>query len=81
MSNVQIPNLPVAIALNGTEQIESVQSGVSVRLTTAQISSYTNIILTNNFSVLMLSWFNALPTTLPGSPGVLWNNGGTLAQS
>ena len=81
MSNVQIPNLPVAIALNGTEQIESVQSGVSVRLTTAQIASYTNIILTNNFSVLMLSWFNALPTTLPGSPGVLWNNGGTLAQS
>ena len=81
MSNVQIPNLPVAIALNGTEQIESVQSGVSVRLTTSQIASYTNIILTNNFSALMLSWFNALPTTLPGSPGVLWNNGGTLAQS
>lgn len=29
----------------------------------------------------MLTWFNSLPTTLPGTAGVLWNNGGTLAQS
>ena len=33
------------------------------------------------FSAAMLAWFNSLPTSLPGSPGVLWNNGGTLAQS
>jgi len=38
MANVQIPNLPVAIALNGTEQVEAVQGGVSVRLTTSQIA-------------------------------------------
>lgn len=27
------------------------------------------------------AWFKSLPTTLPGSAGVLWNNGGTLALS
>jgi hypothetical protein len=37
MSNVQIPNLPAAIALNGTEQMEAVQAGVSVRVTVDQI--------------------------------------------
>ena len=26
MANIQIPNLPVAISLNGTEQVEIVQS-------------------------------------------------------
>lgn len=39
MANVQIPNLPVAIALNGQEQLEAVQAGVSVRITTAQIGA------------------------------------------
>lgn len=37
---VQIPNLPAAIALSGTEQFESVQAGVSVRVTAAQITTY-----------------------------------------
>lgn len=38
MANVQIPNLPVAISLNGTEEVEIVQSGVSRRATTQQIA-------------------------------------------
>lgn len=38
MANRQIPNLPAAIALNGTEQLEAVQSGVSVRVTASQIA-------------------------------------------
>lgn len=38
MANVQIPNLPVAIALNGTEQLEAVQAGTSVRVTALQIA-------------------------------------------
>jgi hypothetical protein len=33
------------------------------------------------FNASMLAWFDALPTTLPAAAGVLWNNGGTLAQS
>ena len=40
MSVSQIPNLPSATALNGTEQLEAVQSGTSVKLTTAQIGTY-----------------------------------------
>lgn len=41
MANVQIPNLPLGIALNGTEQLEAVQSETSVKITTAQIATYT----------------------------------------
>ncbi|KVG05434.1 hypothetical protein WJ24_27820 [Burkholderia vietnamiensis] len=33
------------------------------------------------FAAAMLAWFNSLPTSLPTTSGVLWNNGGTLAQS
>lgn len=41
MSNIQIPNLPAVIALNGAEQMEAVQSGVSARLTVNQIAEFT----------------------------------------
>lgn len=37
MSVKQIPNLPVAIALSGAEQLEAVQAGVSVRMNVAQL--------------------------------------------
>ena len=40
MSNVQIPQLASATALSGSEQLEAVQSGSSVKLTTAQIGQY-----------------------------------------
>jgi parallel beta-helix repeat protein len=43
MSSVQIPNLPVAIALNGSEQLEAVQAGTSVRVTTNQIASLASL--------------------------------------
>jgi hypothetical protein len=39
MSLVQIPNLPVAISVTGTEQLEAVQSGTSVRVTSQQIAN------------------------------------------
>ena len=35
----------------------------------------------SGFAAQMLVWFDALPTSLPGSSGVLWNNGGVLCQS
>jgi len=38
-SNVQIPNLPVGISLNGEEQLEAVQAGTSVRITSQQIAN------------------------------------------
>jgi len=40
MSVVQIPNLPAATALSGSEQLEAVQSGSSVRITASQIGTY-----------------------------------------
>ena len=39
MASVQIPNLPVATSLTGTEQLEAVQSGTSVRVTSQQIAN------------------------------------------
>lgn len=41
MSVVQIPNLPAATSLNGSEELEAVQAGVSARLSVAQIATYT----------------------------------------
>jgi hypothetical protein len=40
MSNVQIPNLPAATGLSGSEQFEGVQSGTSVRISASQIAAY-----------------------------------------
>lgn len=34
-----------------------------------------------DFNVQFLLWFAGLPTTLPASAGVAWNNGNTLAVS
>jgi hypothetical protein len=39
MSNVQIPNLPVATSLGGSEELEIVQGGVSRRTTTQAIAN------------------------------------------
>lgn len=41
MSNVQIPNLPAATGLSGSEELEAVQAGTSVRITTTQIADFT----------------------------------------
>jgi hypothetical protein len=41
MSNVQIPNLPAGTALNGSEQLEAVQAGTSIRVTARQIANLT----------------------------------------
>lgn len=42
MANTTITNLPMAISLTGTEQMEAVQSGSSVRVTTSQIAGLAN---------------------------------------
>ena len=39
MSNIQIPNLPPAISLNGSEQLEIVQAGTSSRTTVAAVAA------------------------------------------
>lgn len=42
MANTQIPNLTAAVSLTGEEQMEAVQAGSSVRVTTAQIAQLAN---------------------------------------
>lgn len=59
MANLQIPNLPAAIALNGTELMEAVQSGVSVRITTAQLGVLLDIM--GNASIF--GKYNLVPPT------------------
>lgn len=50
-ATVQIPNLPSGIALNGTEQFEAVQAGVSVRLTSLQIATYARSVPTPSITI------------------------------
>lgn len=40
VSTVQIPNLPAVVALSGSELFESVQAGVSVKVTLTQVAAY-----------------------------------------
>ena len=47
-SNIQIPNLGAAIALNGTEQVEIVQAGTSKRTTTQDIANLAQITVAQN---------------------------------
>jgi hypothetical protein len=47
-SNIQIPNLPVAIALSGAEQVEIVQAGVSRRTTAEAIANTASVIVAPN---------------------------------
>lgn len=59
-SNIQIPNLPVAIALSGTEQVEIVQAGASKRTTTQNIANLANISVAQNVTTTQK---NALSAT------------------
>lgn len=61
MANQQIPNLPPVIALAGTEQLEAVQAGTSVKVNVDQLGEYIstayppsslgNLTLTGNLTV------------------------------
>lgn len=81
MSSIQIPNLPAAIALSGTEQLEAVQAGVSRRITVGQVVNFAYNPLSGGFTLLLAVWFAGLPTTLPATEGQPWNNGNMLSFS
>jgi len=71
-----------ARTLAGTDTVTGVVTGVTCDIPLTTLANFVSTAITPTaFGVLMLAWFNSLPTTLPGSAGVLWNNGGTLAQS
>ena len=52
------------------------------KLTAAELNAiFAQFVQVPQFGQAFLTWFNALPTTLPATAGVPWNNGGTLAVS
>jgi hypothetical protein len=57
MASTTIPNLPLAISLTGTEQLEAVQSGSSVRVTASQIAG-----LAGNVDGPASATLNSVPT-------------------
>lgn len=50
MASIQIPQLGPVISLNGTEQIEVVQQGVSKRASISQLSGINALALQNNIT-------------------------------
>ncbi len=62
MANVQIPNLPQAIAVSGAEMLEAVQGGSSVRVSISQIAA-----LTNPWAVITQAEYDALPVKDPNT--------------
>lgn len=63
-SNIQIPNLGVAVGLNGQEQVEIVQAGVSKRTTTQDIANLTQL-------ANVTSYTTAQKIALVANPGAL----------
>ena len=61
MANIQIPNLPAATALSGSELIEAVQAGVSVKVTISQLGGSLNPMS----SVSILGEYNAALPVYP----------------
>lgn len=49
-SNIQIPNLGVAVALSGQEQVEVVQAGTSKRTTTQAIANLAQVANAPNYT-------------------------------
>lgn len=63
-SNIQIPNLPVAISLAGAEQVEIVQAGVSRRTTVAAIANTITTLVAPNATTSQKNALSAVPGQL-----------------
>ena len=62
MSNIQIPNLPAAIAATPNDLVEAVQAGTSVKMSLKQIAS-----VSNPWTVLTQAQYNDLPVKDPNT--------------
>lgn len=51
-SNIQIPNLPLAISLDGSEQLEIVQAGTTRRTTTQAVANLAQVVLAPNYTTV-----------------------------
>jgi hypothetical protein len=70
MTTKQLKNFPGAAQIGQLDLIYMAQSGSEVAATPAQVLTYLLSVLAAN-----------LPTTLPATSGVVWNNNGVLSIS
>jgi len=75
MANTTITNLPLAIALTGTEQLPAVQSTTTVRLTVSQIATYTS----STMAAPVVTIGGAVSGGTPGN-GLYVSSSGTLGE-
>jgi len=75
MANTTITNLPLAIALTGTEQMPAVQSTTTVRLTVSQIATYTS----STMAAPVVTIGGTVSGGTPGN-GLYVSSSGTLAD-
>jgi hypothetical protein len=71
----------IHIAITDSTVLSELVAGMTVDIDAALSIGSTGVVTTSNIGAMILSWFQALPTSLPLSPGVLWNNGGSLSLS
>lgn len=76
MSNIQIPNLPAAIALIGTEQLEAVQAGSSVRVNMALLGAYLNTV----YPITLSLGVGTTGIVGGGTGNILFDDGGVLGE-
>ena len=75
MANTTITNLPLAISINGTEQIPAVQSSATVRLTVNQLVAFTS----STLPAPVVTIGGAVSGGTPGN-GLYVNSSGNLAD-
>jgi len=66
MATSTIPMLTQAIALSGSEQLEAVQAGTSVRVTAAQIASLVQVATANIVEGVFIATLTGVTTTVTG---------------
>jgi hypothetical protein len=80
MANTTITNLPLAVSINGTEQIPAVQASSTVRLTVNQVAAYTAAAGFPNLPATITS-LPAATTPLSGTEIVPLSQGGVTKQA
>ena len=70
------------LPLTGNELVTIRQSqNGNLALCTMTVAQFASVVNSANFTANFISWMQSLPTTLPSSPGVAWNNGGVPSLS
>lgn len=79
-----MPELTNLLDINGavdTDRVPLIRPGALAPNDLSVAELRAAMLRTSNFNAAYLAWFATLPTALPATPGVAWNNGGTVAVS